>query len=590
MTLARLLGPTDRPGPRTNRRALAITAAFAFVAVSLIGYGNSGCVSLVVWSSNEKSQLLQDIAEKYNDTGPTVDRRCVRVQVSTVASGDGEAALTRDWSPGDATRPDVWWPAATTWVLLLKEHRAERRLSDIIPAVYQKLIQSPLVIAMPEHMADAVKSSGEVVGWTWLLKFAQDPQGWSRYEKPWGHFRLGKTNPMISTSGLHALIGTYNAAAGTTGQLTPEDVRRDDVRAFVRGVERSVVHYGESVARFLDNLWNADDSGDALGYVSAVAVEEKHVFDYNRGNPESLLCDPLCPQVAPQEKLVAFYPSEGTLIADHPYVILNWVDSVHRQAAADFQRHLESDAIQRFQEEGFRDQNLSAGPGLSTKYFDRQPPRTRLLLPDPPLLAEIQASWSSLRKRAHVLIAIDVGRSMTTLAQEQSVTKLELAKRAASDAVGRLEPDDEVGLWTFSTNGDKPYREVLPIGPLGTGKSELARRIETLEAEDGTRQLFATVLAGFDHVRSRLAPDRINAVVVLGNGVDEGTQVNFYDLQSTLRRQPNDQRVRVFTLSYSAASSSQLRQLSEASPGAFYNAADPTKTIAKLMRDVISNF
>ena len=98
------------------------------------------------------------------------------------------------------------------------------------------------------------------------------------------------------------------------------------------------------------------------------------------------------------------------------------------------------------------------------------------------------------------------------------------------------------------------------------------------------------MLAGFDHVRSRLAPDRINAVVVLGNGVDEGTQVNFYDLQSTLRRQSNDQRVRVFTLSYSAASSSQLRQLSEASPGAFYNAADPTKTIAKLMRDVISNF
>jgi Ca-activated chloride channel family protein len=589
--LGGVLGHTDHPGPQRNLRALAITAAFSFVAVSVIGYVNSECISLVVWSSNEKSQLLQDIAEKYNDGNPAVDRRCVRVKVSMVASGDGEQALTRDWPTGNPTRPDVWWPAATTWVLLLKEHRQERRLSDIVPAVSQKLIQSPLVIAMPEQMADTLKRSGEVVGWSSILKFAQDPQGWSRYNKPWGRFRLGKTNPMISTSGLHALIGTYSAAAATTDPLTPSEVRRSDVRAFVHGVESSVVHYGESVATFLDNFWNADDLGDALGYVSAVAVEEKHVFDYNRGNPRSLLCDPVCPKLAPREKLVALYPSEGTLIADHPYVILNWVDSVHRQAALDFQRHLETDAIQgRFQKEGFRDQNLSAGTVLQAPYFDRLQPRTRLLPPSPSLLAEIQASWSDLRKRAHVLIAIDVGRSMTTLAPDQQVTKLELAKRAASDAVSLLEPDDEVGLWVFSTNGDRPYREIVPMSPLGTGKSELARRIETLESEAGMRQLFATVLAGVDYVRSRLVPDRINALVVLGDGIDEGTRVNFFDLQGSLRRQPNDERVRVFTISYSTAASGQLRQLAEASPGAFYDASDPAKTITKLMRDVISNF
>ena len=557
-----------------------------------MGYVNSGCVSLVVWSSNEKSQLLQDIAKKYNDTDPVVDRRCVTVKVSMVASGDGEQALTREWSADDPTRPDVWWPAATTWVLLLKEHRAEKRLSEIVPAISQKLIQSPLVIAMPEHMADTLKRSGEVVGWTSLLKFAQDPQGWARYDKPWGRFRLGKTNPAISTSGLHALIGTYNAAAATTEPLTANDIRRNDVRAFVRGVESSVVHYGESVATYLENLWNADSLGDALGYVSAVAVEEKHVFDYNRGTPKSLLCDPVCPRLAPNEKLVALYPSEGSLIADHPYVVLNWVEPSHREAALDFQRYLESDAIQaRFQNEGFRDQNLNPGLVLQPPYFDRLQPRKVLRPPDPPLLAEIQASWSSLRKRAQVLFAIDVGRSMTALAPDQSVTKLELAKRAASEAVALLEPDDEAGLWIFSGKpGEGAYREILPISPLGVGKSELARRIEALEAEGGTRQLFATVLAAVDHVRSGLAPDRINAVVILGDGVDEGTRPSFFDVQSTLRRQPNDERVRVFTISYSTAGSGQLRQLAEASLGAFYDAADPAKTITKLMRDVISNF
>ena len=48
--------------------------------------------------------------------------------------------------------------------------------------------------------------------------------------------------------------------------------------------------------------------------------------------------------------------------------------------------------------------------------------------------------------------------------------------------------------------------------------------------------------------------------------------------------------MRVFTISYSTAGSGQLRQLAEASLGAFYDAADPAKTITKLMRDVISNF
>src|SRR5207249_873356 len=309
--------------------------AFSFVAVSLIGYVNSGCVSLVVWSSNEKADLLVEIADNYNAGGPMVDRRCVRVEVVKKASGDAELALTRPENE-IPQRPDVWWPAAKTWVLLLQHHRA--KLPSIVPAVYASLIQSPLVIAMPQQAAQALKDKGEVAGWGSILKLAQDPEGWARYDKQWGRFRLGKTNPAISTSGLHALIGTYNAAAATTEPLTANDIRRNDVRAFVRGVELSVVHYGESVATYLENLWNADSLGDALGYVSAVAVEEKHVFDYNRGNPKSLLCDPVCPRLAPNEKLVALYPSEGSLIADHPYVVLNWVEPSHREAALDFQR------------------------------------------------------------------------------------------------------------------------------------------------------------------------------------------------------------------------------------------------------------
>jgi hypothetical protein len=131
----------------------------------------------------------------------------------------------------------------------------------------------------------------------------------------------------------------------------------------------------------------------------------------------------------------------------------------------------------------------------------------------------------------------------------------------------------------------------MPLTPLGQGRSELVRLIGGLEPESGARQLFATVLAGVEHVRSHLAKDSVNAVVVLSGGIDEGTEVGFFDLLSKLRNQPNDERVRVFTIAYSgdSRSASTLRQIAEASPGATYDAADPAK-ILKVLRDVISNF
>src|SRR5439155_25806507 len=97
----------------------------------------------------------------------------------------------------------------------------------------------------------------------------------------WGPFRLGKTNPTVSTSGLHALIGTYFAAPGTG--LTVDRVKSAPVRDFVAGVEAGVVHYGQTAGDFLRNLRDASDHGQAMLYVSAIAVEEQELVDYNAG-------------------------------------------------------------------------------------------------------------------------------------------------------------------------------------------------------------------------------------------------------------------------------------------------------------------
>ena len=76
------------------------------------------------------------------------------------------------------------------------------------------IANSPLVIAMPKPMAQALGWPNKPLGWGDVYQLAQDPRGWASVNQPYGAFTLGKTNPNFSTSGLHATIGTYVAATG----------------------------------------------------------------------------------------------------------------------------------------------------------------------------------------------------------------------------------------------------------------------------------------------------------------------------------------------------------------------------------------
>src|SRR5947207_1845373 len=80
-----------------------------------------------------------------------------------------------------------------------------------------------------------------------------------------------------------ALIATYYAGGGKADGSAPET----RTLALMRAVENSVVHYGDTVATYLKDLLACDDRGQAEQCVSAIAIEEKQVWDYNHGNPTS---------------------------------------------------------------------------------------------------------------------------------------------------------------------------------------------------------------------------------------------------------------------------------------------------------------
>jgi Ca-activated chloride channel family protein len=564
-----------RPRPPRNVRALAATLAATVLISGLVVWANStNCLELVIASSKEKYEFLATIAATYDP--PRVDRVCVTVNVIERASGTAENALKHDWANDRGPRPHVWSPASTTWLLLLSQHRKDLGLPELVPPVAQSLIQSPLVIAMPEPMATTLQTSAKRIGWHDVLTLAQDPEGWARFGKPWGPFLLGKTTPLISTSGLHALINLNYAAQAEA-----------DPTSFLRGVESSVPHYADSVGSFVANLRRADDEGRALEYVSAIAVEEKQVYDYNRGNTDSDYC-PTCKFTPPKVKLVALYPKEGTLVADHPYAVLNWTDDAHRQAAFDFERHLESASVQSlFQQEGFRDHRRQAGNVLQRPYFDPDEPTTLYSPPTRTALVEMVDEWSAtIRKRANALILLDVGPSLDSQVSELGTSKLVATRRAITDALELLADDDDIGLWTFPTADGRPFQEVLPMTRRGPPPFELSSRLKNVATVSSGRTLYRAIGAALDRVQVAFAEGRVNAIIVVSDGIN-GTSERLDELIRAFQGGRN-KRVLIFTVALSAVVKGDLERIAAESRGLFYDASDPTK-ISDAIRNALAN-
>jgi Ca-activated chloride channel family protein len=464
-------------------------------------------------------------------------------------------------------------------------------------------MRTPLVIAMPRPMAQALGWPRTPIGYSDILALAQNPAGWGAKGHPeWGPFKLGKTNPNFSTSALSATIAQYYAATNKTSGLSLEDLAQPQVDAFARGVESSVVHYGDITLTFLNNLYRSDQRGASLTYVSAVAVEEKSVVDYNAGNPDGIL-DPGEVPRKPRVPLVAVYPKEGTLYSDNPYIVLDapWVTARQKQAARAFEAFVtEPQNQRRVLRFGFRPGNprVRVGAPIDARNgLDPNQPQNVLDVPEPPVLVRILDLWAQQRKAARVLLVVDVSGSMGQQADKAGDTKLDLAKRAATSALRDFKADDEVGLRVFTTDlrGEEPsdYLDLVPIGRFADSRQRLASSIEGLVPLQGT-PLYTVAAASYDALRDNYDPARINAVVLLTDGKNEDDRnSNLNGLLSHLRTTNEGQSsrpVRIFTIAYGKdADDGVLRRIAEATNAATYDASDPT-SINQVFTAVVSNF
>ena len=424
-----------RPGARRagpGRAAVAAVAAVAALALAGAACGSGDdtagpegaaggdCVVVDAAVSSEKIELLEELAGDFNRSGAEVDGTCVAVDVRSKASGAAATALADGWDEATdgGPPPTLWSPASSAWGEVLNERLAASGGPPMAPEDPTPFMLTPLVIAMPEPMAEALGWPDTPIGWADILELTRSPQGWAARGHPeWGPFRLGKTNPNFSTSGLSALIAQTYAATGTTTGLTVEDLARPEVQQFGRDIESAVVHYGDITLTFLENWYRADQRGTALTYASAVAVEEKSVIDYNRGDPDGIL-EPGEEPRPPRIPLVAIYPTEGTLYSDNPLYVLDaeWVDDDQRAGAELFSEFVSRPENQeKVLEWGFRPGNPEVALGSpvdADNGVDPTQPETLLDVPDGPALVGLLDAWAEQRKCARVMMVLDVSGSM----------------------------------------------------------------------------------------------------------------------------------------------------------------------------------
>ena len=91
----------------------------------------------------------------------------------------------------------------------------------------------------------------------------------------------------------------------------------------------------------------------------------------------------------------------------------------------------------------------------------------------------MRSLWAQVRKSARVLMLMDVSGSMSTDSGSGGRSKLDLAKTAATTALGQLVDTDQVGFWVFTTDLPTPTTITADLVDVGAAERRTGSRSPT---------------------------------------------------------------------------------------------------------------
>ncbi|MDN3354346.1 substrate-binding domain-containing protein [Actinomadura sp. DC4] len=505
-----------RPGDTLSRARLAAAVATVAVAGLLSSCSASsssgGCLEIRVAVTPELEPVVARQAAGFDRK---VDGRCVSVRVRSLAPSHGAAVLTGQELDQDPSRPDAWVPDSSLWIPVA---RATTLGATNVAASGPSLASSPLVFALSAKVAAKMPADRPRPSWKELLVQKVGDEGGTA---PSGKPAFELADPATTTAGLGTLLAMHrNAPHGASG-LAPF----------------AVSLYGFEFRTTPDVSTLVSHIADASKPVTGI-VPEQAVWAQNSADPDAAL--------------VALPPAEGSIYLDYPYVTTT-KDHQRADAVAAFGRTLRSPATRdAVDAAGFRAPDHEAGDGLWRAVPGGVEPDT-LTPPSTAVTAQIRRMWSRIALGSQLLVLLDVSPSMGDSVPGTDLTRLGAITKVAAQGLRLFGPTTENGLWMFATklDGDRDYKEAVPLARLDSTHDGKTQRERLEEAYAGAQPkphtrtgLYDSILASYEYMQKKYAPNRNNLVVVFTDGKDHdpGAGISLDTLLDRIRQESDSMR------------------------------------------------
>ncbi len=489
---------------------------------------------LTVAAAPELADTLDDLTDSLRPQGCAVTVRAV-----------DPAAVLRD-----SAGADVWIPDSSVWL-----ERAEA--AGRAPAgEATSIASSPVVLAVSKQADQQLKKLGSADIRTILASRGSAAP-----------IRVGLPDPQKSAAAVGAILSARAAVTGTA------DARAALTWAVRSSPPRLPVNGAELLARL------SSDPGTAL------PVSEEQVIAHNRSDPRS--------------PAVAVYERSGGVTLDYPLIALGSDPGVAAATAQLTAALTDADSRDALQQAGFR--SPDGRPGTTIGDAAGIDPAVIVTKPLPALgkVDEAIRTAQLTNEPSRMLAVMDVSGSMESqVPGTGGASRMDLAKEAAARGLALYPGSSEIGLWVFSRRleGDNDHRELIPVGPLGanadgrSGAERLAAAVASISAvRDGGTGLYDTVLDAVRTMRAAWDPTKVNAVLILSDGMnDDQGSITLDDLLKTLAAEQDPGRpVPVISIAFGPDSDVQsLAAISKATGGAAYQSRDP-KQIGEIFLDAV---
>ncbi|MFC8346882.1 substrate-binding and VWA domain-containing protein [Streptomyces sp. NPDC057280] len=495
------------PRPRARRRSVAIATVLvltvaggtaAAVQSGLLSFGAScqeDAVRLKVAASPDVVPALRAAAERARDDSLTSDGRCVDVTVTAQDSSKVADTLLA----GRKTDAQVWVPDSRVWV---ERVAADTGATEVTPV--GSFASSPVGVAVVPQAAKSLGWPRKTYSWIELAGATMRDDA----------LRLGAADPARSATGLLALTRLTTAAGAIEGGDT-------QAAAMMKTLSQRT---SDSDTQVLDTL-PRDASGTEQGNPKrnqALILSEQAAFAYNTADGG--------------EGLDLFYPKDGSPRLDFPYTLVDQavLTTDESRAALRFVNYLRKPGQRKLLHKyGFRtsDDEVEASVVTGAGGSRPQPYAKAAVRPaSETALQEALGTWTITVQSARITTVVDASSSMSEEVTSDGQSRMDVTKASLLQALATFTPDDEIGLWDFSTklDGDKDYRVLVPTERLGSAQGNGTQRDRLTAAfsgltpvPNGATGLYDTTLAAYRSAVSSYAKGKFNALVVLTDGVNQ---------------------------------------------------------------------